>query len=160
VLDKQEISTSTTATAAPSNAVAHMNDTHMGAADNRGVQDEADGLASGISAGQGEYTGAVAVGPDRLGTGAALPGPLMELGEHHVGAVDLIAGGGEVLADRAELGAPVDAVSQQAGGLRLVGVGAGAGMFAQLVLEFWVDRPGFDEPDQAAGEIRLLGPGG
>jgi len=63
VLDKQEISTSTTATAAPSNAVAHMNDTHMGAADNRGVQDEADGLASGISAGQGEYTGAVVLWP-------------------------------------------------------------------------------------------------
>jgi len=33
-------------------------------------------------------------------------------------------------------------------------------MFAQLVLEFWVDRPGFDEPDQAVREIRFLGPGG
>jgi len=30
------------------------------------------------------------------------------LGEHHVGSVDLVAGGGEVLADRAEVGASID----------------------------------------------------
>ena len=49
-----------------------------------------------------------------------MPDPVVELGEDDVGAVDLVAGGGEVLADRAELGAPVVAVSQQIGGLLLV----------------------------------------
>ena len=91
---------------------------------------------------------------------AALPDPVVELGEFHVGAVDLVAGGGEVLADRAEFGAAVVAVSQEPGGLRLVGVGAGAGVFAQLGLEVGVDRAGFDEADQAVGEDGFLGPGG
>ena len=44
--------------------------------------------------------------------------------------------------------------------MRLVGVGAGAGVFAQLGLEVRVDRSGFDEADQAVGEVRCLGPGG
>jgi len=64
----------------------------------------------------------------------------------HVGPVDLVAGGGEVLADRAELGAPVVRVSQQPGGVRLVGEGA-AGVFAQLDLQVRVDGSGFDEAD-------------
>ncbi len=84
----------------------------------------------------------------------------MELGEFHVGAVDLVADGGEVLADRAELGAAVVAVSQEPGGVRLVGKGAGAGVFAQLGLEVRVDRAGFDEADQAVGEDGFLRPGG
>jgi hypothetical protein len=62
----------------------------------------------------------------------AVPDPVVELGEFDVGAVDLVADGGEVLADRAELGAPVVAVPQEPGGVRLVGKAAGAGVFAQL----------------------------
>ena len=84
----------------------------------------------------------------------------MELGEFHVGAVDLVAGGGEVLPDRAELGAPVVAVSQQPGGLRLIREIAGAGVLAQLVLEVRVDRSGFDEADEAVSVNGFLGPGG
>ena len=91
---------------------------------------------------------------------AALPDPVVELGEFHVGAVDLVADGGEVLADRAEFGAAVVAVSQEPGGVRLVGKGAGAGVFAQLGLEVRVDRAGFDEADQAVGEDGFLRPGG
>ena len=90
----------------------------------------------------------------------AVPDPVVELGEYHVGPVDLVADGGEVLADRAEFGAPVDGVSQEPGGVRLVGKGAGAGVFAQLGLEVRVDRSGFDEADQAVGEVGFLGPGG
>ena len=44
--------------------------------------------------------------------------------------------------------------------MRLVRVGAGAGVLAQLGLEVRVDRSGFDEADQAVGEVRFLGPGG
>ena len=44
------------------------------------------------------------------GLGEAVPGPLVELGQHQVGPVDLVAGGAEVLADRAEVGAAADAV--------------------------------------------------
>jgi hypothetical protein len=58
---------------------------------------------------------------------AALPDPVVELGELHVGAVDLVAGRGEVLADRAEVGAAVDGVFQQPGRVRLVRVAAGSG---------------------------------
>jgi hypothetical protein len=44
--------------------------------------------------------------------------------------------------------------------LRLVGVGAGAGVLAELGLEVRVDRSGFDEADQAVGEVGCLGMGG
>jgi hypothetical protein len=54
----------------------------------------------------------------------------VELGEDHVGAVDLVAGGGEVLPDRTEFGAPIDGIFQEPGGLRLVRVGAGEGVLA------------------------------
>jgi hypothetical protein len=91
---------------------------------------------------------------------AALPDPVVELGELHVGAVDLVAGGGEVLPDRAEFGAAVVAVSQEPGGFRLIGEGAGAGVFAELVLEVPMDGSGFDEADQAVGVDGFLGPGG
>src|SRR6202035_280793 len=78
-----------------------------------------------------------------------------------VGAVDLVAGGSEVLADRAEFGAAVVAVAQEPGGVPgLVGVVAGAGVPAELGLEVGVDGAGFDEADQAVGEVALLGPGG
>jgi hypothetical protein len=95
-----------------------------------GVQDEADCLGLGVAAGQGQAPGPVGLGPDLFGGDAALPGPIVELCELHLGSVDLVAGGGEVLADRAEVGAPVEAVFQEPGGLRLVGVGAGAGVSA------------------------------
>jgi len=126
-----------------------------------GVQDEADGLGLGVVAGQGEDPGAVGVGPGLLRVDAALADPVVELGELDVGAVDLVAGGGEVLPDRAELGAPVVAVPQEPGGMRLlVGVVAGASVFAELGLEVGVDGAGFDEADQAVGEEGFLGPGG
>ncbi len=59
-----------------------------------------------------------------------------------------------------KLGASVVAVFQQPGGVWLVRVGAGAGVFAQLGLEEGVDCPGFDEVDQAVGEVACLGAGG
>ena len=117
------------------------------------VQDKADRLGLGVAAGQGEDPGTVGLGPGLLGVDAALADPVMELGEDHVGPVDLVADGGEVLPDRAQVGAAVDGVFQQPGGLRLVRVGAGAGVPAQLGLEVRVDRSGFDEADQAAGEV-------
>jgi hypothetical protein len=104
--------------------------------------------------------GVVVLWPCLLRQSAALPDPLMELREHHVSPVDLIAREAEVLADRAEVGAPAEAVFQEPGGLRPVCVGAGAGVFAQLSLEVRVDRAGFDETDQAVSEVRCLGAGG
>ena len=75
-------------------------------------------------------------------------------GEQGVGAVDLVAGGAEVLPDRAEVGAAGDAVFHQPGGLRPVSVGGGAGVDAQLGLQRVADGPGADEADQALGEDR------
>ena len=83
-----------------------------------------------------------------------MPGAGVSAGEHGVGAVDLVAGGAEVLADRAEVVAAGDAVLHQPGGLGLVGVGAGAGVEAQLGLQRLADGPGADEADQALGEDR------
>ena len=62
----------------------------------------------------------------------AVPDPVVEVGEHDVGSVDLVADGGEVVADGAEFGAAVVGVFQEPGGVRLVRVAAGAGVFAQL----------------------------
>jgi hypothetical protein len=84
----------------------------------------------------------------------------VEPGKDHVGPVDLVAGSGEVLPDRAELGPAIGGVFQQPGGLLLVCVGAGAGVFAELGFEERVDRSGVDEVDQAVGEVAFLGPGG
>ena len=70
-----------------------------------------------------------------LGVGSAVPGAVVEAFEHGVGAVELVAGGGEVLADRADVGAAGDAVLQEAADFGLVGVGAGAGVDAQLGFE-------------------------
>src|SRR6266702_889226 len=88
------------------------------------------------------------------------PGAVMEAFEQGVGAVELVAGGGEVFADRADLGAAGDAVLQEAAGFGLVGVGAGAGVDAQLGFEGVADGAGLDEADEALGEGRGLGAGG
>ena len=125
-----------------------------------GIENKGDGLAFGVAAGQGDGPGLVDLRPRPLGVGSAVPGAVVEAFEHGVGAVDLVAGGGEVLADRADLGAAGDAVLQEPGGFGLVGVGAGAGVDAQLGFERVADRAGFDEADQALGEDRGLGPGG
>lgn len=90
----------------------------------------------------------------------AVPDPVVEPGKNHIGPVDLVAGGGEVLPDRAQVGAPVDGVVQQPGGLWLVRVAARAGVFAQFGLEEWVEGSGVDEVHQAVREIWCLGPGG
>jgi hypothetical protein len=74
-----------------------------------------------------------------------------------VQAADLVAGDGEVLPDRAKVGAAMQAVSQQPGGLRLVRIGAGAGVLAKLGLEVRGDRSGVDEVDQAMGAVLGLG---
>ena len=95
-----------------------------------------------------------------LGVRSAVPGAVVEAFEHGVGAVDLVAGGGEVLADRADVGAAGDAVLQEPADFGLVGVGAGAGVDAQLGLEGVADGAGLDEADQALGEGRGLGAGG
>ena len=109
-------------------------DGEQGGVGGGGVQDEADGLAFGVAAGQRDDPGAVGLWPGLLGLGEVLPGPVAEIGEHQVGAVDLVAGGAEVLADRAEGGAAAGAVFHQPDGLRPVRVGAGAGVDAQLGL--------------------------
>jgi hypothetical protein len=73
-----------------------------------GVQDEADSLGLGIAAGQGDHRGAFGVWPGLPGAGEGVPGLLVEVCEHDVGAVDLVAGAAEVLADGAEVGAAGD----------------------------------------------------
>ncbi|MGO8958553.1 MAG: hypothetical protein ACLQFR_14475 [Streptosporangiaceae bacterium] len=83
----------------------------------------------------------------------------MEAGEHEVGAVGLVAGGAEVLADRAEVGAAGGAVAGEPGGLGVVWVGSRAGVDAQLGLQGRADRSALDEADQALGEVRWLRPG-
>ena len=85
-------------------------------------QDEDGGLARGVAAGQGDDRGANGVGPGLPGRRDPAPDTFVEVGEHHVGPVDLIAGATEVVVDRAELGPGVEAVSQDSGGLRLIGV--------------------------------------
>ena len=90
----------------------------------------------------------------QAGSGARLVVPGAGAGEQGVGAVDLVAGGAEVLPDRAEVGAAGDAVLHQPGGLWPVSVGGGAGVDAQLGLQRVADGPGADEADQAAGEDR------
>ena len=92
--------------------------------------------------------------------GSAISGTVVEVLEQGVGAVELVAGGGEVLADGADFGAAGDAVLQETGGFRLVGVGAGASVDAELGLERMADGAGLDEADQALGEDRGLGAGG
>ena len=119
-----------------------------------------DGLAFGVAAGQGDGPGFVDFRRRSLGVGTAVPGAVVKAFEQGVGAVDLVAGDGEVLADRADVGAAGDAVLQEAADFGLVGVGAGAGVDAELGFEGVADGAGFDEADQAVGEVRRLGAGG
>ena len=65
-----------------------------------------------------------------------------EVFEEGVGAVDLVAGGAETVADAAQVPAAGDGVLQQPGGLRLVRVGGGAGVAAQLPPEGIADASG------------------
>ena len=92
--------------------------------------------------------------------GETLPCLLVEAGEHDVGAVDLVAGGAEVLPNGPEVGAAAGAVLQEPAGLGVVGVGAGAGVDAQMRPEGPADGSGLGEADQALGEVRCLRPGG
>lgn len=55
----------------------------------------------------------------------------MKAFQEGVGAVDLIAGGAEVVADAAQVPAAGDRVLQQPGGLRPGGVGRRAGLATQ-----------------------------
>ena len=135
-------------------------DSEDGGAGGGDVEDEGDGLGFGVAAGQGDGPGLVNFWTGPLGVGSAVPGAVVEFFEQGVGAVDLVAGGGEVLADGADVGAAGDAVLQEAGGFGLVGVGAGAGVDTQLGLERVTDGAGLDEADQALGEDRGLGAGG
>ena len=125
-----------------------------------GVEDEGNGLGFGVAAGQGYRLGPVDLWPIPLGVRSAVPGAVVEAFEHGVGAVELVAGGGEILADRADVGAAGDAVLQEAADFWLVGVDAGAGMDAQLGFEGVADGAGLDEADEALGEGRGLGAGG
>ena len=131
-----------------------------GGAGGGGVQDEADGTGVGVVAGQGDDRGSVGLGPGLPGGGCAFPCPLVEVGEHEVGAVDLVAGGTEVLPDRAQAGAAAGTVAVEPGGLEMVRVGAGAGVDAQLGLQLGADGAGAGEAGQAAGEVGVLGAGG
>jgi hypothetical protein len=78
-----------------------------------GVEDEGDGLGFGVAAGQGDGCGVVDFWPRPFGVRAAVPGAVVEVFEQGVGAVELVAGGGEVLADGADVGAAGDAVLQE-----------------------------------------------
>ena len=80
--------------------------------------------------------------------------------EHDLGAVDLVAGGAEALAERAEVGAAGYAVLHEPGRFGAVGIVARAGVDAQLGLQRGADGSGVDEVDQAAGEVGLLRAGG
>ena len=85
---------------------------------------------------------------------------VVEFGEHQVGAVELVAGGAEVRAEGAGVGAAGDAVVQQPGSLRTVFVGGGSGVGAQVVVQVAGDGAGLGEGGQGAGERGRLGAGG
>jgi hypothetical protein len=82
-----------------------------------GVQDESDGAGFGVAAGQGGDGGGRVVGPAGFGGLDVVAVAVVEFGEPQVGAVELVAGGGEVGAEGAGVGAAGDAVVQQPGGL-------------------------------------------
>ena len=112
-----------------------------------GVEDEADRAGVGVAAGEGEDRGAVGFRPGLFRVGEALPGPVAECGQHDIGSVDLVAGGAEVRADRADVGASFGAVSQESRGLQLVRVAGGADVDAQVCFEALADAAGFGEVD-------------
>jgi hypothetical protein len=125
-----------------------------------GVEDDADGLAFGVPVCPATMRGPSVSGQACPRDAVAVSGPVVEACEHDVGAVDLVAGGTEVLADRADVSAAADTVAHETGGLRVVWVGSRAGVDAQLGLQRRADRSGFDEADWALGEDRGLQPGG
>ena len=106
------------------------------------VEDEADRPAFRVEVRQSDGPGTIGLRPGRLGLGPAMSAPVIKAGEHDIGTIDLIAGRAEVLADRAKVGAAGHAVLHESGGLRLVGISAGAGVDAQLSLERWADLSG------------------
>ena len=57
-------------------------------------------------------------------------------------------------------GAAADGVAVEPGRLEMIGVGAGAGVDAQLGLQLGADRAGAGEADQAPGQDRVLRAGG
>jgi hypothetical protein len=73
-------------------------DSKNGGAGGGGVEDEGDGLAFGIVAGQGDRPGPFSFRPRPPGEDSAVSGPIVQADEQGVGAVDLVAGGTEVLA--------------------------------------------------------------
>ena len=77
-----------------------------------GVQDERDSAGFGVAAGQGGDGGGGIVGPGGFGGFEVVAVAVVEFGEHEVGAVELVAGGGEVGAEGAGVGATGDAVIQ------------------------------------------------
>jgi hypothetical protein len=103
-----------------------------------GVEDEGDGLGFGVAAGQGDGPGVVDLWPCPLSS--AVAGTVVKVFEHGVGAVDLVAGGGEVVADGADVGAAGDAVLQEAADFGLVGVPERAWM-RSWVLRVWLMAP-------------------
>ena len=96
------------------------------------VEDKADPLAFGVQAGKGDDSRTVGLGPRRLGLGPAVPLPLVEVGEHEIRTVNLVAGGAKILADGAKVGTTGNDVLHEAGGLGLIGVVGRTGMEAQL----------------------------
>jgi hypothetical protein len=64
-----------------------------------GIQDKGDRLSLGVVVGQGNRARLVDLQPRPFGADSAVFSPVVEAFEQGVGAVDLVAGGGEVVAD-------------------------------------------------------------
>jgi hypothetical protein len=125
-----------------------------------GIQDEGEGAGFGVPASQGDDGGGGSIGPSGFGGLDVVAVAVVEFGEHQVGAVELVAGGGEVRAEGVGVGAAGDAVVQEPGSLGAVGVGGGAGVGAQVVVQVAGDGAGLGEGGQGAGEWDWLGTGG
>ena len=74
--------------------------------------------------------------------------PLVEAGQQHVSAVDMVTGAPEVITDGPEVRSPSNAVLHEPGSLRLVGIVTRAGMDTQLRPQFGADRSRADESDR------------
>jgi hypothetical protein len=66
------------------------------------VEDEDDGLAARVVPGHRDERLLAGVWYGLRAESAAIPDAVVEVGEHDVGTVDLVADGGEVVADGAE----------------------------------------------------------
>src|SRR5689334_12295306 len=91
------------------------------------------------------YTAIISCEPRLAEEEAAFLGPLMEFGQHEVGLVLLMAGGTEVLADRAEGGTAGIAVFHEPGGLRRARIVSRVGVKAQFGLQRLANRAGLLE---------------